>query len=148
MQKLSDVSTYYLVLELMNNGDVGLLPELEPIPEPEIIEELEHRTQECSGSSKDKWAQWFLGAADHGSELERANFMMFLETRTMLSRSIEKVRIADQKGNSGQPMDKVTRVEVISQNGRDYVNLKCHSVMILAQDEGQTIKILLQNSDT
>jgi hypothetical protein len=43
--------------------------------------------------------------------------------------------------------EKVTRVEVISQNGREYVNMSCHSVVVSEQDEGRTIKIFLQKDD-
>lgn len=39
----------------------------------------------------------------------------------------------------------VTRVEVISESGREYVNWNCHSVQVSEQDEGRTIKIFLQN---
>ena len=42
--------------------------------------------------------------------------------------------------------DLVTRVEVISENGRDYVNAQCSNVRIATQDDGRTIKIFLQNT--
>ncbi|MEM8796877.1 MAG: hypothetical protein AAGE89_09760 [Pseudomonadota bacterium] len=37
----------------------------------------------------------------------------------------------------------VTRVEVISEKGRDYVNLNCRNVQIEFQDDGKTLKIFL-----
>lgn len=44
-----------------------------------------------------------------------------------------------------EPMENVTRVEVISERGRDYLNMDCHSVQISQQDQGRTIKIFLRN---
>jgi len=40
--------------------------------------------------------------------------------------------------------NKITRVEVISQNGRDYANMSCESVKIELQDRDRTLKIFLQ----
>ncbi|MEM9278471.1 MAG: hypothetical protein AAGA76_07840 [Pseudomonadota bacterium] len=37
----------------------------------------------------------------------------------------------------------VTRVEVISEKGREYVNLNCHNVKIAMQDGGKTMKIFI-----
>lgn len=42
-----------------------------------------------------------------------------------------------------KPMDRVNRVEVISENGREYVNMDCQQVQIAMQDDGRTIKIFL-----
>lgn len=40
----------------------------------------------------------------------------------------------------------VSRVEVISEKGRDYVNTQCSNVRVAIQDDGRTIKIFLQNT--
>ena len=40
-------------------------------------------------------------------------------------------------------LPEVTRVEVISGNGREYVNLSCRNVQIVKQDDGRTLKILI-----
>jgi len=40
----------------------------------------------------------------------------------------------------------VTRVEVISQNGRDYVNVNCSEVQVAIQDNGRTMKVFIKNN--
>ena len=37
----------------------------------------------------------------------------------------------------------VTRVEVITNNGREYVQYECSNVQVSIQDDGQTIKVFL-----
>ncbi len=37
----------------------------------------------------------------------------------------------------------VTRVEVITSNGREFVQYECSNVQISLQDDGQTIKVFL-----
>jgi len=37
----------------------------------------------------------------------------------------------------------VTRVEVITNNGREFVQYKCFEVQMSLQDDGQTIKVFL-----
>ena len=37
----------------------------------------------------------------------------------------------------------VTRVEVITNNGREYVRYECSNVQVSLQDDGQTIKVFL-----
>lgn len=37
----------------------------------------------------------------------------------------------------------VTRVEVITNNGREYVQYECSNVQVSLQDGGQTIKVFL-----
>jgi len=37
----------------------------------------------------------------------------------------------------------VTRVEVITNNGREFVRYECSNVQISLQDDGQTIKVML-----
>lgn len=37
----------------------------------------------------------------------------------------------------------VTRVEVITNNGREYVQYECSNVQVSLQDDGQTIKVFL-----
>ncbi len=36
-----------------------------------------------------------------------------------------------------------TRVEVITNNGREYVQYECSNVQVSLQDDGQTIKVFL-----
>ncbi|MEL7258186.1 MAG: hypothetical protein AAFN80_10150 [Pseudomonadota bacterium] len=146
MRDLSGVSTYFLMLELMDGGEVGVLPELEPIAAPEIFFELESRTSESFGSSKDDWANWFLGAATYGTELERANFRIFLDTKNMAS-SLATSRLANPADYTFNADNKVSRVEILTLDGQAYVNKNCSSVRIVEQDEGRTIKIFLLEGD-
>jgi hypothetical protein len=39
---------------------------------------------------------------------------------------------------------KVTRVEVITSNGRDFVQYECSNVQVSLQDDGRTIKVFLE----
>lgn len=39
--------------------------------------------------------------------------------------------------------DKVTRVEVIDENGRSYVNWNCKSVELSMQDDNRTLKVFI-----
>jgi hypothetical protein len=41
----------------------------------------------------------------------------------------------------------VTRVEVITNNGRSYVKLGCSNVKVSLQDDGRTIKVLMVEED-
>lgn len=44
------------------------------------------------------------------------------------------------------PISRVTRVEVIDQNGRSYVNWKdTNAVKLQIQDEGRTLKVFISN---
>jgi hypothetical protein len=75
------VSVYYLLIELLNNGSAGLMPEIEPLVEEDIMFELERRTGKSYGSQKDEWGKWFIRSTDCGTELERANLMIFMRLR-------------------------------------------------------------------
>ena len=119
MRDLSSVSTYFLMLELMD-GRSGLLPDLEPLAASEIFSELENRTSERFGSSKDDWASWFLGAAKHGTELERANFSIFLRTT-----KIATSRLANPADYAFNAENKVSCFEVLTSDGQAYVNKNC-----------------------
>jgi hypothetical protein len=77
----SDVTTYFLVLELLEAGEAGLLPSLEPISMKSIAQELILRSGHDHGTNAEKWAYWFIGNPDHGTELERANLLMFLKAQ-------------------------------------------------------------------
>lgn len=51
--------------------------------------------------------------------------------------------------NLDQTIKNVTRVEVIDQKGRSYVNWnKNNSVKILIQDNGRTMKVVISNKKT
>ena len=42
-----------------------------------------------------------------------------------------------------QSYPEVTRVEVITNNGREFVRYECSNVQVSLQDDGQTIKVFL-----
>lgn len=90
--KLQDVSTYYLMLELLDGGETGLLPELEPISEESIVKELERRSGSSFKNDKSKWVAWFLGNKDHATELERANLLIFVRTQQSMARVLQNKR--------------------------------------------------------
>ena len=46
-------------------------------------------------------------------------------------------------GDFLQSYPEVTRVEVITNNGREFVRYECSNVQISLQDDGQTIKVML-----
>ncbi|MEL6570133.1 MAG: hypothetical protein AAFQ64_00640 [Pseudomonadota bacterium] len=78
MNELNSVSVYYLLLELFDGGNCGILPELETITEISLIKELERQTGQTFQTDKKAWANWFLLEAEGGSELERENFLGYL----------------------------------------------------------------------
>jgi hypothetical protein len=41
----------------------------------------------------------------------------------------------------------VTRVEVITSNGREFVQYECSNVQVSLQDDGRTIKLFLSTND-
>ncbi len=91
--ELESVSTYYLIIELLNNGSAGLLPEHEPIPVQAIVSELVQRSGTTYHEDQEVWARWFIASKEHGSEIERANTLIFMNTREMfrdLSRTLKK----------------------------------------------------------
>jgi hypothetical protein len=94
-EDLSEVSTYFLILELLESGEAGLVQGLGPESIPTIILELESRTGMKYGEKADDWAKQFLQSKHLGSELERANLMIFLRTRQMMS------RISNKQNNDG-----------------------------------------------
>jgi len=51
--------------------------------------------------------------------------------------------IAMPNGDFLQPYPEVTRVEVITNNGRELVRYECSNVQVSLQDDGQTIKVFL-----
>ena len=47
-----------------------------------------------------------------------------------------------------EKLERVTRVEVIDDTGRKYVNWEVDNVIISLQDAGRTMKIFIDNSDS
>ncbi len=80
MNGLDKISTYYLCLELLNGGEAGLLPEVESLLEEDILGEMKHRTGKDFGNDKERWARFVIGSPEYGSELERSNLMIFMDT--------------------------------------------------------------------
>lgn len=50
-----------------------------------------------------------------------------------------------QERDRSEAANDITRVEIISEKGREYVNLDCHGIELLTQDDGRTLKIFLRN---
>lgn len=90
-RQLRDASTYFLVLELLNEGEAGLISATDQIPIDEIVVELEMRTKLDFGNRKMDWAQHFVRSPSLGTELERANLLMFLQTQEAMTRIWKKV---------------------------------------------------------
>ena len=91
VKNLKEVSVYYLLLEALNDGAAGLLPSIEPIPIEHLIAELTHRTGVNNNETVLDWAKWFLGSDVWGSELERANLLIFLKTQESMSQIWQKI---------------------------------------------------------
>ena len=51
--------------------------------------------------------------------------------------------IQQSNGDFLKNYPEVTRVEVITSNGREYVQYECSNVQVSLQDDGQTIKVFL-----
>ena len=51
--------------------------------------------------------------------------------------------IAMPNGDFLQSYPEVTRVEVVTNNGRELVRYECSNVQVSLQDDGQTIKVFL-----
>jgi hypothetical protein len=77
---LSNVSIYYLLLELLEDGRAGLINGEEGIPEINILQELQKRTGR-NFETKAEWAKFFIADEYLGSEIERANLLIFVKTQ-------------------------------------------------------------------
>lgn len=42
-----------------------------------------------------------------------------------------------------ESLDHVTRVEIVSERGREYVNMDCFNVRLAFQDDERTLKVIL-----
>ena len=96
MRTLSDVSVYYLILELLDHGETGLLPELEPINPLDLLSELRLRTGVDKGEDPRAWAYWFIGDPTFGNELERANLLLSIKTEEAMTQIWKTVRMRPQ----------------------------------------------------
>ena len=92
MDDLAAISTYYLVIEVCENGHSGLLPDLEPIAHQALVDELKQRTGLGFDEPED-WASWFVGNEKFGSDLERANLLMYLETKKRLDNLARQIGV-------------------------------------------------------
>jgi hypothetical protein len=92
-EELASVSTYFLLLELLNGGDTGLIQTQPPLSDATILKELKKRSNLDFASDKSKWARWFIESGDHGTDIERSNLLIFMKTLE----SMEKIwsRVTD-----------------------------------------------------
>ena len=95
--QLENASTYYLILELLEGGAAGLISCGHAISEGDILGELRNRTGQDLGSRKEDWAQFFIESSDLGSELERANVLIYLRTQEAMARIWYRVNDIDRK---------------------------------------------------
>jgi hypothetical protein len=88
---IQSISTYFLLLELLNNGDTGLIVISTQLSEYLIFEELKRRSGVDYGTSKKDWADWFIRGGDGSSKQERSHLLEFLKlketTKKILDRS-------------------------------------------------------------
>lgn len=90
--RLREASVYYLILELLEDGQAGLISGSDAIPEASLILELRRRTGKDFGAAKESWVRYFIQSNDLGSELERANLMMFVRTQEAMRRIWDRVK--------------------------------------------------------
>lgn len=87
---LSHASTYYLLLELLEDGRAGLVAREHDILESDILEELRLRTGKTFASRAD-WVNYFIRTEELGSDLERANLYIFFKTQEAMMRIWKKI---------------------------------------------------------
>jgi hypothetical protein len=69
-----------------------------------------------------------------------------IRARTVKLRNRIAARLKDVEAPNGDWLrnyPEVTRVEVITNNGREFVQYECSNVQVSLQDDGQTIKVFL-----
>jgi hypothetical protein len=96
-EDLASVSTYFLLLELLNGGETGLIQTHRPLSDATILQELKNRSNLDFASDKSKWARWFIESGDHGTDIERSNLLIFVTTLESMERIWSRVTDAGRK---------------------------------------------------
>ena len=98
---LKHVSTLELLIELMYDGQSGLVPnlkDLEPIPVADLIDALVLRADQDVGLDFDSWYQWYLSDGSPAAAEEKD----ILENLLTFKRETDAIirRIVEQRGGS------------------------------------------------
>lgn len=94
---LKHLSTLELLIELMYDGQSGLVPDLknlEPIPVADLVDALVVRANQDVGLDFDSWYQWYLGDSSPAAAEEKdilQNLLTFKrETDAIIRRIVEQ----------------------------------------------------------
>ena len=94
---LKHVSTLELLIELMYDGQSGLVPDLkdlEPIPVADLVDALVLRAGQDVGLDFDSWYQWYLGdgspAAAEGKDILENLLTFKREADAIIRRIVEQ----------------------------------------------------------
>jgi hypothetical protein len=113
----------------------------------EEVQELRIKKQELTQYGKEKIRQLM----NHEEMLEEAA-RREAENKALKSLGIDRETFGqkpwdesmlESTGDSIRNYPEITRVEVITYNGREYVNWDCSDVKVTIQDEGRTLKVFL-----
>jgi hypothetical protein len=86
---------------------------------------------------------WVIGLTDEEVQELRKNKQELTEYGKEKIRKLMNKDIQQPNGDFLKNYPDVTRVEVITNNGREFVRYECSNVQVSLQDDGQTIKVFL-----
>jgi hypothetical protein len=86
---------------------------------------------------------WVIGLSDEEIQKLRTNKQQLTEYGREKIRKLMTEDIQQPNGDFLKNYPDVTRVEVITSNGREFVQYECSNVQVSLQDDGQTLKVFL-----
>ena len=86
---------------------------------------------------------WVIGLTDEEVQELRTKKQELTEYGKQKLREFMNKDIQQPNGDFIKSYPDVTRVEVITNNGREFVQYECSNVQVSLQDDGQTIKVFL-----
>ena len=86
---------------------------------------------------------WVIGLTDEEVQELRKNKQELTQYGKEKIRKLMNKDIQQPNGDFLKNYPDVTRVEVITNNGREFVRYECSNVQVSLQDDGQTIKVFL-----
>ena len=86
---------------------------------------------------------WVIGLTDEEIQKLRKQKQELTEYGKEKIRKLINKDIQQPNGDFLKNYPDVTRVEVITNNGREFVRYECSNVQVSLQDDGQTIKVFL-----
>ena len=86
---------------------------------------------------------WVIGLTDEEVQELRKNKQELTQYGKEKIRKLMNKDIQQLNGDFLKNYPDVTRVEVITNNGREFVRYECSNVQVSLQDDGQTIKVFL-----